>query len=68
VLGPLSGSGIAFTYRDAAGTTTADPTAVAQVGITVQSQSSQLVYRSTGSTYLLRDLVTEVAVRNNPTY
>lgn len=68
VLGPLSGSGLAFTYRDSVGNTTTDPTAVAQVGITVQSQSSQLVYRSTGSTYLLRDLVTEVAVRNNPTY
>lgn len=68
LLGPLSGTGIALTYADAAGNATTDVTQVARVGITVQSQSSEVVYRSTGSTYLLQDLVTQVAVRNNPIY
>lgn len=68
LLGPLSATGLALTYADSAGNTTTDVTQVARVGITVQSQSSDMVYRSTGSTYLLQDLVTQVAVRNNPTY
>jgi prepilin-type N-terminal cleavage/methylation domain-containing protein len=68
VLGPLSGTGLALTYADSAGNTTTSLTAVARVGITVQSQSSEPVYRSTGSTYLLQNLVTQVAVRNNPNY
>jgi prepilin-type N-terminal cleavage/methylation domain-containing protein len=68
VLGPLSGTGLALTYTDAAGATTANPAAVARVGVTVESQSSDPVYRTTGSTYLLQDLVTQVAVRNNPLY
>jgi hypothetical protein len=68
VLGPLSGSGLALSYFDASGTTTTDPAVVARVGVTVQSQSGQLVYRTTGSAYLLQDLVTQVAVRNNPLY
>ncbi|MDH4349828.1 MAG: prepilin-type N-terminal cleavage/methylation domain-containing protein [Gemmatimonadota bacterium] len=68
LLGPLSGTGIALTYTDAAGAATVNVAAVARVGITVQSQSSDRVYRSTGSTYLLQNLVTQVAVRNNPTY
>lgn len=68
VLGPLSGTGLAFTYWDAAGNTTTTATDVARVGLTVQSQSSQRVYRSTGAVFLLQDLVTQVAVRNNPTY
>lgn len=68
IVGPLSGSGLTLTYADATGATTNIATAVARVGVTVQSQSSEPVYRSTGSTYLLQDLVTQVAVRNNPTY
>lgn len=71
VLGPLSGTGLALTYADAAGATTNNPLNVARVGITVQSQSSDQVFRSRasgGPVYLLQDLVTQVAVRNNPTY
>ena len=70
VLGPLSPTGLALTYADSLGTATTNPLRVARVGITVQSQSSDRVYRSgsTGSVYLLQDLVTQVAVRNNPTY
>jgi prepilin-type N-terminal cleavage/methylation domain-containing protein len=68
VLGPLSGTGLALTYRDAAGSVTTTPAAVARVGVTVESQSSQAVYRTGGPQYLLQDLVTQVAVRNNPLY
>jgi prepilin-type N-terminal cleavage/methylation domain-containing protein len=71
VVGPLSGTGLALTYADTTGTVTTDPLAVARVGIGVQSQSSDQVYRSSasgGPVYLLQDLVTQVAVRNNPTY
>lgn len=68
LVGPLTGAGLALTYWDAAGAVTANVAAVARVGVTVQSQSSEQVYRTTGSTYLLQDLVTQVAVRNNPLY
>lgn len=68
VLGPLSRTGLQFAYWDAAGNTTTTPSAVARVGVTVESRSGQPVYRTTGSVYLLQDLVTQVAVRNNPTY
>jgi prepilin-type N-terminal cleavage/methylation domain-containing protein len=68
MLGPLSGTGLALTYADAGGAATTNVAAVARVGVTVQSQSSQQVYRTTGTTYLLQDLVTQVAVRNNPLY
>lgn len=67
-LGPLSGTGLALTYADSAGNSTTDPLAVARVGISVESQSSERVYRTGGTQYLLQDLVTQVAVRNNPTY
>jgi len=67
-LGPLSGTGLTLTYADSAGNTTTDPLAVARVGISVESQSSERVYRTGGTQYLLQDLVTQVAVRNNPTY
>jgi prepilin-type N-terminal cleavage/methylation domain-containing protein len=68
-LGPLSGTGLTLTYADAAGTATTNPLLVARVGINVESQSSERVYRSgTGPQYLLQDLVTQVAVRNNPIY
>jgi prepilin-type N-terminal cleavage/methylation domain-containing protein len=71
IVGPLSGSGLALTYSDTTGTATTDPLRVARVGITVQSQSFDRVYRSGssgGPVYLLQDLVTQVAVRNNPLY
>ena len=70
LLGPLSGTGLALAYTDSTGTTTTDPTQVARVGITVQSQSQDRVYRAggAGSIYLFQDLVTQVALRNNPTY
>lgn len=68
LVGPLTGTGLALTYWDATGTVTTDPLAVARVGVTVESQSGQQVYRTSGSTYLLQDLVTQVAVRNNPLY
>jgi len=68
IVGPLSAAGLTMTYADTAGATTTDPAAIARVGVAVQSQSSEEVYRTTGFTYLLQDLVTQVAVRNNPLY
>lgn len=70
IVGPLSSTGLALTFADSAGNTTASLTAVARVGITVQSQSAERVYQGGGggTTYLLQDLVTQVALRNNPTY
>jgi hypothetical protein len=70
IVGPFSASGLALTYADTAGTTTTDVTQVARIGIAVQSRSAEPVYRTggVGSTYLLQDLVTQVALRNNPTY
>lgn len=71
LLGPLSGTGLALAYTDSTGTATTNPLLVARIGITVESQSSDRVYRSGssgGPVYLLQDLVTQVAVRNNPTY
>jgi prepilin-type N-terminal cleavage/methylation domain-containing protein len=70
IVGPLSSTGLALTYADTTGATTATLADVARVGIAVQSQSEERVYQSggVGTTYLLQDLVTQVALRNNPTY
>lgn len=68
LLGPLSGTGLQLTYADSTGATATTPAQVARVGIAVQSQSLQRVYRTGGTTYLLQNLVTQVALRNNPTY
>lgn len=68
LLGPLSGTGLTLTYADTTGATTAVPAEVAMVGIAVESKSMERIYRAGGTTYLLQDLVTKVALRNNPTY
>ena len=70
IVGPLSSTGLALTFADSAGNTTATLADVARIGITVQSQSAERVYQGggAGTTYLLQDLVTQVALRNNPTY
>jgi prepilin-type N-terminal cleavage/methylation domain-containing protein len=68
VLGPLSADGLTLTYLDAAGSPTDSAAAVARVGLRVRSRSPERVYRSTGATYLLDDVMTHVAVRNNPRY
>jgi prepilin-type N-terminal cleavage/methylation domain-containing protein len=70
IVGPLSSSGLALTYADTAGNTAGAITDVGRIGVAVQSQSAELVYQASGagSTYLLQDLVTQVALRNNPKY
>jgi type II secretory pathway pseudopilin PulG len=68
VLGPLSSAGLTLTYVNAAGNPTDSVAAVARIGVRVQSRSPEPVSRATGTTYLLQDVVTQVAVRNNPRY
>jgi prepilin-type N-terminal cleavage/methylation domain-containing protein len=68
IVGPLSSTGLQLTYYDGAGAVTALPGAVARVAVTVESKSSRTVRAAGGMSYLLQDLVTQVAVRNNPSY
>jgi type II secretory pathway pseudopilin PulG len=68
VLGPLSGPGLALTYLNGAGSDTDSAAGVVRIGLRVQSRSPERVYRAGGTTYLLQDVVTQVAVRNNPRY
>ncbi|MDH3496305.1 MAG: prepilin-type N-terminal cleavage/methylation domain-containing protein [Gemmatimonadota bacterium] len=70
IVGPVSSTGLALSYFDVAGNVTANPAAVARVGIAVESRSARAV-RGTGGAYpgyMLEDLMTHVAVRNNPLY
>jgi prepilin-type N-terminal cleavage/methylation domain-containing protein len=67
IVGPLSAAGLQLAYYDAAGAVTGTPASVARIGITVQSRSSRAVTRTpTGFDYLLQNLMTHVALRNNP--
>jgi prepilin-type N-terminal cleavage/methylation domain-containing protein len=67
IVGPLSATGLQLAYYDAAGGVTATAASVARVGITVQSRSARAVTRTpTGFDYLLQNLMTHVALRNNP--
>jgi len=68
VLGPLSGTGLALTYLDAAGTPTDSAGSVARIGVRVESRSPERVYRPAGGVYLVHDATTRVALRNNPRY
>lgn len=68
IVGPLSAAGMQLAYYDTAGNVTADPTAVARVGIGVESRSSLAVRAAGGTDHLLQDLMTHVALRNNPGY
>ncbi len=70
IVGPLSASGLELTYTDSAGNVTTDITRVARVGIRIEGQSARRVHVSSGggADYLLEDLVTQVALRNNPWY
>ncbi len=40
LVGPLSSSGVSFTYMDFAGDVTTDPTAVSQIEVTLRSRSN----------------------------
>ncbi len=65
ITGPLSPAGLELTYFDSTGAPTAVPRYVVRVGIAVVSRSPG---RGRGSAYLLQDLMTQVAVRNNALY
>jgi prepilin-type N-terminal cleavage/methylation domain-containing protein len=70
IVGPLSAAGLALTYYDSAGAPTAVTRNVARVGIAVVSRSPGRVRGPAGpaTAYLLQDLMTQVAVRNNALY
>lgn len=70
ILGPLSPSGLSLTYFDSAGVPTTAVRSVARVGIAVVSRSPGRVRGPGGAaaTYLLQDLMTQVALRNNALY
>lgn len=64
VAGPLTQTGLALTYLDSLGNATGVPTNVARVAITVTGTSDAPVRGA----YLQQDIVTSVALRNNPLY
>jgi len=70
VVGPLSASGLRLAFLDPDGNPTSDPRRVASVGIAIEGQSRKPVPRLGGGapSYLLQDLVTQVALRNTPWY
>jgi len=70
IVGPLAAGGLALTYYDTLGVVTAVPADVARIAITVQSQGSEFVAGtgSSGRALMMQDIMTQVALRNNPTY
>jgi prepilin-type N-terminal cleavage/methylation domain-containing protein len=67
VAGPLTASGLTFSYFDAAGGAAATVDEVTRVGIALTGRSGQRVRTPLGSTaYLLDSMTTQVALRNNP--
>lgn len=68
IVGPLSSGGLALVYYDSLGAVTATAGDVARIGITVEAQSGERVRSASGTEFLLQDLITSVALRNNPTY
>ncbi len=70
IVGPLSAQGLRLEYYDDAGNTAATAADVARITIAVESRGTELVQGTAapGPEFLLQDLLTQVAVRNNPTY
>lgn len=69
LVGPLTSTGLAFTYTDSTNTTTADSSKVARIGIVIRGSTSEAVYGSSGSMAKVVDsLLTSVALRNNRRY
>lgn len=63
VVGPLTSTGLQFTYYDGSGATTTTPTSVARIAITVTGKSDPVTGGANG--YLTQDLVAQVTLRNN---
>lgn len=70
IIGPLTGStGVVFTYFNSAGAATAVATQVAQIGMTIRSQSGRRVHLPGTATGFTSDsLSTRITLRNNPRY
>jgi prepilin-type N-terminal cleavage/methylation domain-containing protein len=67
IAGPLTATGLQLTYYDANGAVTAVPANVARVGIAIAGRSYDQVRNTSGAIGRLTDnLVTHVALRNNP--
>lgn len=66
LVGPLTATGLAFTYLNAAGAVTTVPTEVAAVGLAIRGRSAELARVGAGTIDFMRDsLFTSVALRNN---
>ena len=65
LLGPLSATGLQFTYYDTLGVVTAVPRDVARIGVTVEGESNMVRTSSGGVGTITVDLVTSIALRNN---
>lgn len=70
IVGPFTETGLSLTYYDSTGTVTSTPADVYRVGITVAGTSEAPVLGTSGGSpqYLIQDLVTSVALRNNRIY
>jgi len=68
LVGPLIGSnGVTFSYFDANGAVTADPTRVARIDITLRARTASPIRNTQGAiAYKVDSVVTSVALRNNP--
>lgn len=65
LLGPLSATGLQFTYYDTLNVVTAVPGDVARIGVTVEGESGMVRTSSGGMGTITVDLVTSIALRNN---
>jgi prepilin-type N-terminal cleavage/methylation domain-containing protein len=69
LVGPLTSTGISFSYTDNTNTTTADSSKVARIGIVIRGNTSEAVRGSSGAMAKVVDsLMTSVALRNNKRY
>ena len=68
IVGPLIGSnGVTFSYFDATGAVTTDPTHVARIDITLRARTTSPIRTTQGAiAYKVDSVVTSVALRNNP--
>jgi prepilin-type N-terminal cleavage/methylation domain-containing protein len=65
LLGPLAASGLQFSYFDSVGATTAIPTQVFSIGLTVIGSTDETVVSGADTRRLEDTLTTRIAIRNN---
>ena len=69
IAGPLTATGLQLTYLDTLGAATAVPTEVARIGVTVAGATREVVRTSSGLlAHATDELITQVALRNNPRF